>query len=144
MTLDRFTQLAETWGGDVGRWPEPERAAAERIAATGEGAAILRAQRSLDEILSAAPQIDEARSRRAALAVLQRIAATETREPESREPWYRRWLQPATLVPVGSLACSALLGIWIAGTLPYHQTEQALAAVDAVFDASALTLWGHQ
>jgi hypothetical protein len=136
MTLDEFRRLAETWGGDIARWPAATRRAAQAVAATEQGAAILRTASEFDALLAAPPEVAPARSGRAALAALQRIAADE-----ARPPWYRRLLQPASLLPAGSLACSALVGLWLAVALPYHPSQQALAAVDAVFDASAVTLW---
>lgn len=139
MTPERFRELAEIWGGDIGRWPEVERPAAREIARTDAGAAILREHQSFDALLASAPEVSAARADRAALAVLGAIAARE-----ARPPWYQRWLQPVSLLPAGSLACSALLGIWLAGTLPYHPDEQAVAAVAAVFDASVISLWGNQ
>jgi hypothetical protein len=143
MNRDHFRQLAESWGGDIGRWPPDIRDAARRLAdRDGEAAAILREQSAFDRMLAIAPEVDAGRAGRAGLSVLQRIAAAET--GELREPWYRRWLRSDSLLPAGSLACSALLGIWMAGALPYHPDAQAIEAVSAVFDASALTLWGAQ
>ncbi|MCG6207287.1 hypothetical protein LPW26_21790 [Rhodopseudomonas sp. HC1] len=139
MTPERFRELAEIWGGDIERWPKAEWPAAREIARTDAGSAILREQHPLDALLASAPDVSPARADRAALAVLGAIAASE-----SRPPWYRRWLQPVSLLPAGSLACSALLGIWLAGALPYHQDEQAVATVAAVFDASVISLWGNQ
>ena len=139
MTPDRLRELAERWGGDVERWPEAERAAARDCARTDIGSAILRSQQAFDALLAVPPQVESARANRVALAVLGEIAASEV-----RPPWYRRWLQPASLLPAGSLACSALLGVWLAGALPYHPDDQAVAAVAAVFDASVISLWGNQ
>ena len=55
MTPDRFTSLAETYGGDLARWPVPERgAAAPFMAAHADRAAqILSAERALDARLVA-------------------------------------------------------------------------------------------
>ena len=139
MTPDRFRELAETWGGDVVRWPEAERTAALEIARTEPGAAILRAQRAFDALLAAPPDVPPARAGRAALSVLQAIAANE-----ARPPWYRRWLRPVSLLPAGSLACSALLGLWLGSALPYRQDDQAAATVAAVLDVSVISLWGNQ
>lgn len=139
MTPERFRELAETWGGDIARWPEAERGAARVIAQSESGSVLLRQQQAFDALLSVPPEVTPARASRAALAVLQAIAARE-----ARPPWYRRWLRPVSLLPVGSLACSALLGVWLAGALPYHQNEQAVATVAAVLDASVISLWGNQ
>jgi hypothetical protein len=138
MTLDQFRQLAETWGGDPDRWPAETRAAAQVIAASEPGAAMLREQLAFDALLRAPPEVSPARAGCAGLAVLQRIASGE-----ARAPWYRRLWNASSLLPAGSLACSALVGLWLAGALPYHHSQEALAAVDAVFDASAFTLWAN-
>lgn len=37
MTLDQFRQLADTWGGDIERWPAAARGAARLVAATEQG-----------------------------------------------------------------------------------------------------------
>ncbi|WP_322514334.1 hypothetical protein SR870_14975 [Rhodopseudomonas palustris] len=143
MNREQFRQLAESWGGDIGRWPPEFRDAARRLAdRDGEAAAMLRAQSEFDRLLAIAPEVDAARAGRAGLSVLQRIAAEEAEAV--REPWYRRWLRSESLLPAGSLACSALLGVWMASTLPYHPDAQALETVSAVFDASAFTLWSTQ
>ncbi|ABD08966.1 conserved hypothetical protein [Rhodopseudomonas palustris HaA2] len=147
MNREQFRQLAESWGGDIGRWPPDLRDAARRLAEHDEqAAAMLRAQVAFDRLLAIPPEVDAARAGRAGLSVLQRIAAAETKAETkaTRAPWYQRLLWPESLVPAGSLACSALLGVWMASTLPYHPDAQALEAVSAVFDASAFTLWGAQ
>ncbi|MGP9813414.1 hypothetical protein ACTZWT_18050 [Rhodopseudomonas sp. NSM] len=143
MNREQFRQLAESWGGDIGRWPPDVRDAARRLAdRDGEAAAMLQTQAEFDRLLAIAPEVDAARAGRAGLSVLQRIAAAEAEAV--REPWVRRWLRSNSLLPAGSLACSALLGVWMASTLPYHRDAQALEAVSAVFDASAIALWSGQ
>lgn len=143
MNREQFRQLAESWGGDIGRWPPDMRDAARRLAGQDDqAAAMLRAQSEFDRLLAIEPEVDAARAGRAGLSVLQRIAAAET--AEVREPWVRRWLRSDSLLPAGSLACSALLGVWMASAMPYHPEAQALDAVSAVFDASAFTLWSAQ
>ncbi|MGX7745026.1 hypothetical protein [Rhodopseudomonas parapalustris] len=139
MTLDQFRDLAEIWGGDIARWPAETRGAARVIAAGEPGAAVLREAAAFDALLAMPPEVTSVRAERAALGVLQRIGAGT-----SREPWYRRLLQPASLLPAGTLACSALVGLWLAGTLPYQHSHEALAAIDAVFDSSVVTVWSPQ
>ncbi|NEW89815.1 hypothetical protein DU475_21465 [Rhodopseudomonas sp. WA056] len=139
MTLDQFRDLADVWGGDIERWPAEVRGAARVLAAGDPGAAVLREAAAFDALLAIPPEVAPARAGRVALGVLHRIGAGE-----AREPWYRRLLQPASLLPAGSLACSALVGMWLAGTLPYQHSQEALAAVDAVFDSSVVTLWSPQ
>lgn len=51
LTLDRFRDLADAYGGVMARWPIADHAAAQRLAATPEGSAILDAAMFLDERL---------------------------------------------------------------------------------------------
>lgn len=140
MTLEQFRQLAETWGGDIDRWPAAARNAAREVASGEEAARILEAQIRLDRLFSLAPEIDQNRAGRAGFAVLQRIANVE-RKPS----WLGRSLRAASLLPATSLVCSALVGLWLAGALPYrHQPPDALSVVSMVFDSSTLSFGGLQ
>ncbi len=58
MNADRMRDLAEAWGGDLRRWPDTEREAAEHFARTqpGEAERALFAARQLDAALGAAPR----------------------------------------------------------------------------------------
>jgi hypothetical protein len=51
MTLDRFRELADAYGGVVARWPEPDRAAAMRLASQPEAITILAQASALDALL---------------------------------------------------------------------------------------------
>jgi hypothetical protein len=132
MTLDDFTRLAEIWGGDIDRWPASEQDAARLIAATAEGAAILRDERQFDRLLSQKPQVGDDRTGRAAFAVMQRLA-----RERQRQPWYRALGQMDRLVPAASLACSAMLGLWLASVFPAHPPETA-SVLTMVFDSGSL------
>jgi hypothetical protein len=48
------------------------------------------------------------------------------------------------MIPATSLACSALMGIWLAGALPYYHSNDALAVVSMLFDSSVISPWGLQ
>jgi hypothetical protein len=136
MTPEQFRQLAETWGGDVERWPEATREAARRLAASAEGAAVLDEQGRLDRLLAVAPEIETARADRSSLLVLQRLAAMP--QQNHRPSWYRLLRWPA-LVPAASLACSALVGVWLAGAMPYvHSPSDPLSVMSGVFDVYAI------
>lgn len=136
MTPDQFRRLAETWGGDVERWPEATRAAARRLAASAEGAAVLHEQGRLDRLLAVAPEIETARADRSSLLVLQRLAAMS--QQQHRSSWYRLLRWPA-LLPAASLACSALVGVWLAGAMPYvHSPSDPLSVMSGVFDVYAM------
>lgn len=121
MTVDEFRTLAETFGGDVERWPENRRAVARALGRTPEGAAILAAERRIDLAFTAPPLVSRERPEVARWAVLQRIAEES---PRRRSGWRvaLHWLAPAT-----SLAASALIGVALAAGLPYA-TERPDAA----------------
>ena len=53
MTLDRFQELADAYGGVIPRWPEQWREAASRMASQPAAAAILARATALDEQLDA-------------------------------------------------------------------------------------------
>src|SRR5262249_28181282 len=136
MTLEEFRRLADTWGGDIARWPAPARAAAQRHAATAEGAAILVEAQRLDALLATAPDVTSERASRAAFAVLQRIAAgREDRRGYWRAPpWLAHWL-----VPVASVACSAVIGISLATMAPFGHTEQTTIVLSEILDSGSMT-----
>jgi hypothetical protein len=140
MTLDQFRQLAEIWGGDIDRWPMATQDAAREIANDEEPARILGEQLRLDRLFALAPEIDRSRAGGAGFAVLQRIA-----NADSRRRWFRFDFRPSSLFPATSLVCSALVGFWLAGALPYdREPPDALSVVSMVFDSSALSLGGMQ
>ena len=55
MTLEEFRRFADTWGGDIERWPHSCRNEAKQCAATEDGGAILHDARRLDALLATAP-----------------------------------------------------------------------------------------
>jgi hypothetical protein len=137
MTLDQFRQLAETWGGNIDRWPSSSRDAALALAAGDEGKRILADQVRLDRLLAVAPDVNDERVRRASFAVLQKVAHSNLRVPRLR--WSLRRLFPAA-----SLACSVLVGLWLAGVLPHRNNDEALSVVSMVFDSAAMPVWRVQ
>jgi hypothetical protein len=139
MTLDQFRRLAEVWGGDIDRWPAATQIAARALASDDEAKRILKEQLALDRLFSVAPDVSDHRAGRIGFAVLQQLAKMD-RDP----PWLLRWLRRPSLLPAASLACSAMVGLWLAGALPYQQQQEALSVVSMVFDSSAVTLWGVQ
>ena len=58
MTQERFETLADAFGGDMARWPEAERAAAQAYAETYAARAdtVLKAAQALDALLETAPE----------------------------------------------------------------------------------------
>lgn len=85
--LDRFAALADAYGGAVSRWPADRRAAAERLARTPEGAAILARAAALDA------RLDEWSLPLPSPALTARIAAggTATWSGARLGPWLRWW-----------------------------------------------------
>ncbi|ADG09525.1 hypothetical protein B7G68_05235 [Caulobacter segnis] len=57
MSLERFEDLAEIYGGDIARWPEGEREAARALLASEAGrlTPVLAAAAQLDRLLDLAP-----------------------------------------------------------------------------------------
>lgn len=51
MSAERFAELAEAYGGDIGRWPQGERAAARDCARSAEAAGMLERAADLDALL---------------------------------------------------------------------------------------------
>lgn len=78
MEAERFAALADAYGGQLQRWPQAERAAAQRFASTDAGRTILRRAGTLDSILdgyrtaSPAPTLYAAALRAAELNVVRR------------------------------------------------------------------------
>lgn len=139
MTPAEFRRLAETWGGDVERWPEAARAAARAFARTPDGAAVLAAERRLDLVLAETPGVTRRRADDVAWRVMQRLAEEpagtvmqRVGEPPSTRPRpapLRDWLR--WLLPAASLACSVLLGVSLARELPFGAGPSPAASIIA-------------
>jgi hypothetical protein len=117
MTRDEFKVLAETWGGDIARWPEPMRAQATVLAQTPAARAILDEARELDRLIAGgAPDIEDDRVNRAMFQVATTLAAAPVAAP-ARSRFARvpltRWLAPAA-----SFACAAIIGASLAFVHP--------------------------
>ncbi|RAI38497.1 hypothetical protein [Rhodoplanes roseus] len=142
MTIDEFRRLAETWGGDVERWPEPLRAEARALARSPGGTAVLAAERRLDLALGDTPVVTRRRADDVAFRVLQQIADATPRGRErvpATLPSRLRWLFPAA-----SLAASVLLGVSLAVELPFSAAPPAAATILAmtVDSGSMASDWG--
>jgi anti-sigma factor RsiW len=113
MTRDEFTRLADTWGGDVARWPDRHHdAAAAFIRQHPDAAAELARAGDLDRLLAlSTPEVSEERAMAAARAVVTHLAA-DPPEPV-RFSRLRRWLAPAM-----GFACAASLGIYLGFVYP--------------------------
>jgi hypothetical protein len=138
MTLEEFRRLTDAWGGDIGRWPAPRQVEARRLAATEEGVSILAHGRRLDVLLAKAPDVTPERAGRVAIAVIQRIAA-EDEGGLRRMAWLLpNWRPPSWLMPAAGVACSALIGISLATTVPYRQSDESTAVLSAILDTSSM------
>jgi hypothetical protein len=135
MKLDEFGALAETFGGDVERWPEARRSAARDLARSPEAAAILANARRLDTFLAHRPTVSQQRARGAANAVLMKMAASSARRDRA---WWNI-LPDHWLLPAASLACSAIAGLALAVSLPYPMRDRDQTIVlGAIFDSTSL------
>ena len=135
LDLTEFRRLAEAWGGDIERWPEARRAPARRLAATAEGAAILRAAERLDALLAEPLAIAPDRAAQAAARVMQRLAASPPPR-RARLSWWqwlaalvavrpRLRLRPQLGLAAASLALSVAVGASLATAFPWRQPAPA-------------------
>jgi hypothetical protein len=141
MNAEEFRRLAETWGGDIERWPNDTQTAARRFALTVEGAEVLRQAQDLDGLLGgvlARPNaISEDRVATATFQVIQRIAAEEP-----RKSWPAAYL-PDWRLATASLACSVLLGAILAMSLPYGEAtgqKEAAAMLSTILDGGSTVM----
>lgn len=103
MNSESFRSLAETWGGDLRRWPEDVREAAALLASTSAGASILAEMAAEDELF-AGPSPGPAQTGRSIASVNARISGGRRRLPS--------WLRLA--VPPAVLASAAVFGVMVA------------------------------
>lgn len=126
MTPERFTTLADAYGGDVRRWPTAEQAAAERMVAEDPAwtSQVLARAGELDDLL------DEVPAPKPSVALADRIVA---QSPRPRPTW-RPWLVPAGLGAGLAAACAAgvMLGVQL-GAPQNSAGESLLTAVDDEF-----------
>jgi anti-sigma factor RsiW len=86
MTLARFQRLLDVHGADLARWPQPRRAAAERLLATDDAAAAALAQaRALDTLIAR-----ERLARADATGILRALAGGPL-PPQRRRFLWQRW-----------------------------------------------------
>jgi hypothetical protein len=115
MTLARFQHLLDVHGADLARWPQPQRAAAERLLATdGIATSALAQARALDALIAR-----ETPAEADATGVLRALVARPL-PPQRRRLLWRRWpseLLTLDFVPawprVAALAGVAALGFVI-------------------------------
>ena len=134
MTLDRFRELAAAYGAKLERWPESERASANRLLESSTAAlSVLREERALDsELLLAEP---------AALssAFERKLAEIPVRHPQAALSPFRRWLWAPLLGWSVAAALGLVLGAGFADAddIP-AATATAEVSADEAIDALAL------
>jgi hypothetical protein len=132
MSFGRFEDLAETYGGDIARWPEGEREAARALLARDAArlSPVLAAASQLDRLLDLAP----AQSPNAAL--LGRLITAAPQAPNAA----RRWI--AGLGAALGLSAAAFAGIAVGVAVGRPPAEPVMVAeqpvVTAVDTSSAL------
>jgi hypothetical protein len=124
LSPERFSALAAAYGGDLRRWPEPERAAAQAMA---QASALARAQ--LDEESALDAVLDGARVAAPSMALRRRIL---DQAPKSRQASARsrlmRWL--SGLGAIGILTCGAAAGAAVVAVSgPSHVDADGVAAL---------------
>jgi hypothetical protein len=145
LTLKRFKTMTESYGADLLRWPERQRAEAERLLEhSAKARALLADERRLDEALAAVSARQGADQQRnddqaAALARLRsgvavRIAATSTR---SRLSLFERALSivaPRTLfTPSGWAGLATAAGVAVLAGLAMGSLYTPPGSSDALF-----------
>ena len=122
MTLERFADLAEIYGGDVARWPEAERETARALLAVepvGLEAVLADAAR-LDRLLDLAP------AQFADAALLGRLIAAAP-QPASAA---RRWLAGAGAAL--GLGVAALAGVAVGVTIGQPSPTESYPAQSVI------------
>jgi anti-sigma factor RsiW len=131
MTLERFKELLDVFGADLGRWPGAERAAASAlIAQVPEAQVALAEARRLDALLDLyEPPADRAAEARLRAA----LAAVPARTP--RHAARLLWPQAAALA--ATLLLGVATGIVASGLMPDTVNGEG-DAVRLVLDAGPL------
>jgi hypothetical protein len=117
LNAERFAELADVYGGDIGRWPQDQREAARALlAADPQGLGqVLGEAAHLDRLLDLAPAgaVDA--------ALLGRLIATAPRPAASA----RRWI--AALGAALGLGAAAMAGVTAGVLLAGHDREDLTA-----------------
>lgn len=107
MDKDQFRRMADTFGADIGRWPDRWRGEAARLAREPWAVAILSEAAALDRLLAAPrAQIAADRADRAIAAVNARLAAEP--RPAPRFAWLKY-----LVLPLPGLVAAGLLGAYL-------------------------------
>jgi hypothetical protein len=134
MTAERFAALAQAYGGDLRRWPEAERAAANAFLIAEPAAAepLLAAERWMDGALDSTPQPYPSQ------ALRERVLAAARRPAGPFAGWSLGWSRGRDirwLAPGAGLAAACIAGAWLGMTASHNVSSQLRA--DTVLVASA-------
>jgi hypothetical protein len=138
MTLEEFRRLADTWGGDIERWPAARRVEAGQCAATEEGASILASAQRLDAMLAKPSDVAPERAARAAFAVVRRIAAEGVAGSHQGSSHQGSWILSNWWMPAASVAGSALIGVSLATMMPYGGSDEPTIVLSAILDSGSM------
>lgn len=136
MSLGRFAELAQAYGGDFERWPEAERYSGISLAGRSEEARTLLAEaHGLDYLLSrfgAPPAPSDALVERVTALERDPASAVEVSSPAGRTPFRAMRSNALTVSVVLNLFLAAALGgVWIgSGTAPGTASEVAYGLAD--------------
>lgn len=154
MTREEFIRLAETWGGDMSRWPMSAQDRARGFAGTEDAEKILQHAEQFDQLMSIAPHVEQHRADAASLAVLRRIAAGEKHIAAPRfarsllDAWSRAVLRAFArpwALPAASLACSLLIGLSLGAIVPpTRHPDGPQMPLDLILDTGFTPLWGSR
>jgi len=126
MTVERFADLAEIYGGDVARWPEAEREIARALLAAEPVRleAVLADAARLDRLLDLAP------AQSADAALLGRLIAAAPRPASAMQ----RWLAGAGAALGLGVAALAGVAVGVAiGQADHGRTPQGQSVIAADF-----------
>jgi hypothetical protein len=136
MSLERFEDLAEIYGGDIARWPEGQREAARALLAAEAGrlSPVLAAAAQLDRLLDLAP------AQRPDAALMGRLISAAPQPAGGG----RRWI--AGLTAAFGLTAAAFAGVLVGVTVgrpaqmaaPVAVVTSAEPVVTAVDTSAAL------
>jgi hypothetical protein len=113
LDIEAFTQLADTHGSDIARWPEPRRAEAQALLARSAAArALLRDVARLDAALGGPTPDHALQPMRARILNAVARAPRPGRSPAKGRFWQTLWLELGGLRLVGpALAAALTLGV---------------------------------
>jgi hypothetical protein len=138
MPLTRFAALADSYGGDIGRWPKAVRHEARALAEASpeardrlaeaarlDAALLAESRRDLEALLP--PQAQDAAVARLRRGVAGRIAAPRSQAPSTRPAWLAgladRLAGPARLAGLATAGGMAVMAGLLVGALTVAQPD---------------------